>query len=115
MIFNSNNRLSLSENLVKQEVIKYCEKEEKLLLSNFSFPQYFHYISNFRSQISYSSVECECSIYFFLNSANLICRGTDISKYLRESLGLRDNESRLYFKFQMFIHTRHLFDNQVNV
>ena len=33
---------------------------------------------------------------FFLNSANLICRDTDISKYFRESLGLRDNESRLY-------------------
>ena len=32
----------------------------------------------------------------FLGSANLICRGTDISKCLRESLGLRDNESRLY-------------------
>ena len=29
---------------------------------------------------------------FFLNSANLTCRGTDISKYF---LGLRDNESRL--------------------
>ena len=35
-------------------------------------------------------------IIFFLNSANLICRGTDISKYFRESLGIRDNESRLY-------------------
>ena len=33
---------------------------------------------------------------FFLNSANLICRDTDISKYFRESLGLRDNESRLH-------------------
>ena len=32
----------------------------------------------------------------FLNSASLICRGTDISTYFRESLGLRDNESRLY-------------------
>ena len=32
---------------------------------------------------------------FFLNSANLICRGTGISKYFRESLGLQDNESRL--------------------
>ena len=39
-----------------------------------------------------------CSIYFYLNSANLKCRGTDISKYFRESLGLRDNESRLYFQ-----------------
>ena len=34
--------------------------------------------------------------YFFLNSANLICRGTDISKYFGESHGIRDNESRLY-------------------
>ena len=68
---------------------KYCGKEEKLLLRyNFSsFPQYFQYIS---------FVKCGCSINFFLNSANLICRGTDISKYFRQSLGLRDNESRLY-------------------
>ena len=36
-----------------------------------------------------------CSIFFFftLNSGNLLCRSTDISKYFRESLGLRDNES----------------------
>ena len=27
----------------------------------------------------------------------MICRGTDISKYFRESLGIRDNESRLYW------------------
>ena len=40
-------------------------------------------------------------IIFFLNSANLICRGTDISKYLIESLGIRDNESRLYI--QLFV------------
>ena len=30
-----------------------------------------------------SFVKCGCSIYFFFNSANLICRGTDISKYFR--------------------------------
>ena len=62
-----------------------------------SFPQYFQYISNFRSQITYSYVKCGCSINFFLNSANQICRGTETSRYFRESLGLRDNESRLYF------------------
>ena len=38
------------------------------------------------------------SIGIFLNSANLICRSTDISKCFRGSLRLRDNESRLYFK-----------------
>ena len=67
------------------------------LRSSFSsFPQYFQYISNFRSQITYSFVKYGCSIYFFLTSANLICRRTDVWKYFRESLGLRDNESRLY-------------------
>ena len=41
----------------------------------------------------------DCSI-FFLNSANLVCRGSDISKYFRESLGVCDNEStvcRVFF------------------
>ena len=33
---------------------------------------------------------------FFLNSANLICRGTFISKYFKKSHGLRVNESQLY-------------------
>ena len=31
-----------------------------------------------------------------LNSANLICRSTDILKFFRESLRIRDNESRLF-------------------
>ena len=48
------------------------------------------------SKITYTFVKCGCSIYFFLDSAILICRGTDISKYFRESLEIRDNESRLY-------------------
>ena len=33
----------------------------------------------------------------FLTSAALIFRGTDILKCFRESLGIRDNESRLYY------------------
>ena len=68
-----------------------------LLRSNFSsFPQYFQYISNVKSPITYKFVKCGGSNYFFLNSENLICRGTDILKCFRESLGLQDNESRLY-------------------
>ena len=67
---------------------KYCGKGEKLLLrSNFSsFSQYFQYISNFKSLITYIFVKCGCSNNFFLNSANLKCRGTDISKYLIDPL-----------------------------
>ena len=39
---------------------------------------------------------CEMWLFnlFFLNSANLTC--VDLSKFSRESLGLRYNESRLY-------------------
>ena len=33
----------------------------------------------------------------FLNSATLIYRGMDISKCLKETLGIRNNECRLYF------------------
>ena len=47
------------------------------------------------SPITYIVVKCGCSNNFFLNSANLICRGTDILKYLIESLGIRDNEPSL--------------------
>ena len=43
-------------------------------------------------------MKCGCSIYFFfLISANLICPGTDISKYFRESLDY-EITSRLYFE-----------------
>ena len=38
---------------------------------------------------------------FFLNSANLICRGMDILKYFKESLGLRDYKSRLYLYYKL--------------
>ena len=113
----SYNRLSRSENLdlLKHKNLtigkKYCGKEEKLLLrSNFSsFPQYFQYISNFKSPITYIDflnmvVRFIFYYFFFLNSANLICRGTDISKYFRGSLGIRDNESRLYVLF--FLHKK---------
>ena len=78
-----------------------------------SYPQYFRYISNFRSQISYTFVKCGCSKYFFLNSATLICRGTDILKYFRESLGIRDNESRLYVS-DLGLHSLHKIENNDN-
>ena len=50
--------LPIHENLTTDG--KYCRKEEKLLLrSNFSsFPQYFQYISNFKSPFTYQFVKC---------------------------------------------------------
>ena len=67
----SNNRLSQSENMIplltwkSQYVIKY--------------------ISNFQSQFTYSFVKCGCSVYFCLNSANLIRGDMGISKHFNES------------------------------
>ena len=40
---------------------------------------------------------------YFLNSGNLICRSTDILMYFRESLGVHDNESRLYLKLSSWV------------
>ena len=50
--------LPIHENLTTDG--KYCRKEKKLLLrSNFSsFPQYFQYISNFKSPITFQFVKC---------------------------------------------------------
>ena len=52
---------------------------------------------SFRSQITYSFVKCGCVQFIvFLTLSTLICRSTDISKCFSESLGIRDNGSRLY-------------------
>ena len=85
-----------------QQATKYCGKEEKLFLNvekrrNFSsFPQYFQYIPNLGVKLHIHSVKGGCRLIVFLSSANLICRSTDISKCFIESLGFRDNESRLH-------------------
>ena len=88
---------STSGPCLNMKIYQQCNKILWKRGSNFSsIPQYFQYISDFRSQITYSFVKCGCSIYIFLSSTNFICRGTGTSKYFRVSLGLRDNESRLY-------------------
>ena len=63
-----NNRLSRSENLVPFKHENLATGNKILWKrSNFSFfPQYFQYISNFRSKITYIFVKCGCSIYFSL-------------------------------------------------
>ena len=89
-----NNRLSRSENMVPvfnieilQKVTKYCGEEYSTIFSMYLLLLETNYI-----------FICEMWLFdlFFLNSANLICRDTDITKYFRESLALLDNESRLY-------------------
>ena len=65
--------------------------------SNSSFPHYFTYIiltSGVKLHIHLLNVVVQFIVFLTLSS--LICRGTDISKCFSESLGIRDNGSRLY-------------------
>ena len=74
------------------------EKRRNCSSNFFSFPLYYIYIfltSGVKLHIHLLNVVVRFIV--FLTSATLICRGTDISKYFRESLGIRGNESRLYF------------------
>ena len=59
-------------------LLKILWKRGEIAPNFSSFPQYFQYISNFRSQITYSFVKCGCSIYF----SSIL----QISKYFKESL-----------------------------
>ena len=76
--------------------MKILQQVKKILWKRGEIAPLFHNI--FESSVTYTRVKCDCSNYVFLTSANLICRDTDISKYFRESLGIRDKESRLYWR-----------------
>ena len=80
------------------------------IASNFSsFPHYFIYnflTSGVKLHIHLLNVVVQFIV--FLTLSTLICLSTDISKCFSESLGTRDNESRLYllnselFKSELF-------------
>ena len=59
---------------------KYCGKEEKLLLISPLFHNIFSISLTSRVQLHIYLLNVVNWIIFFLYSANLICRGTDISK-----------------------------------
>ena len=62
-----------------------------------SFPHYFIYISNLGVKLHILLLNVVFRFIVFLILSTLICRGTDISNCFSTSLGIRDNESRLYF------------------
>ena len=78
---------------ISEQVTKYCGKEEKLLLFS-TILSNISQISGIKLHIHLLNVVAQ--FICFLTSATMICRGTDISKCFRGSLGIRDNESRLY-------------------
>ena len=92
----SNNRLSRSENLVpvltrvSNNRYHYTVERAISLLHNI-----FNISLNLGVKLHIHLLNVVVRFIVFLNSANRICRGTDISNYFRQSLGLRDNENRL--------------------
>ena len=67
-------------------------KEQFLLFSTLFYIYFF--TSGVKLHIHLLNVVVQFIVFRTLST--LICRGTDISKYFSESLGIRDNESRLY-------------------
>ena len=68
--------------------------KEQFLLFSTLFYIYIFLSSGVKSHIHLLNVVVQFIVFPTLST--LICRGTDISKCFSESLGIRDNESRLY-------------------
>ena len=84
------------------EVRLYCGKEEKLLLrSNFSsFPQYFQYVPNFRSQIIYSFVKCGCLLWIPWPTVLKLVVVTKYLQRLSKCLNIRYVSAARFFERQ---------------
>ena len=67
-------------------------KEQFLLF----FTLFYIYISNLEVKLHIHLLNVDVQFIVFLTLSTLICRSTDISKCFSESLGIRDNGSRLY-------------------
>ena len=69
--------------------------QEQFLLFSTLFYIYIFLTSGVKLHIHLLNVAVQFIV--FLTLSTLICRGADISKCFSESLGIRDNESRLYY------------------
>ena len=75
-------------------------KEQFLNFS--SFPHYFIYIFlTLGVKLHIHLLNVVVQFIVFLTLSTLICRDMDISKCFSESLGIRDNESRVYVPFYL--------------
>ena len=107
-----NNRLSRSENLVPVLTQRSTNRqqnnvEKRRNCSLGAISPLFHNIFNisltWESNYIFILLKVVVRLIVFLISANLICRSTDISKCFMESLGVRDNESRLYICTLLYV------------
>ena len=75
--------------------------KEQFLLFSTLFYIYIFLTSGVKLHIHLLNVVVQFIVLLTLST--LICRGTDISKCFNESLGIRDNESRLYLQTYFMI------------
>ena len=71
--------------------------EEQFLLFSTLLYIYIFLNSGVKLHIHFLNVVVQLIVFFTLST--LICQSTDIAKCFSESLGIRDNGSRLYFSF----------------
>ena len=75
--------------------------DNKILLKRGEISPLFHNIFNISvtsgGKLLIHLLNVVVRFIVFLNSA--ICRGTDISKCFKETLGIQDNQSQLYFPY----------------
>ena len=98
----SNYRLSRIENLVPVLTWNYDNRQQNNVVL-FSTLLYIFLTSGVKLHIHLLNVIVQFVV--FLTLSTLICRGTDISKYFSETLGIRDSESRLYLIFENILRT----------
>ena len=79
-----------------QQQIKYCGKEEKLLLISPLFHNIFNISVTSGGKLHIHLLNVVVRFIVFFYSTALIYQGMDILKCFKETLGIRDNESRLY-------------------
>ena len=81
--------------LALKSLEKDCGNTKCMDLSKSLFHNSFNIHISYVKESNYIRIWDIWLLDFFFNSGNLICRSTGISLYFRESLGVRDNKSRL--------------------
>ena len=123
-----NSRLSRRENPVPVLTQRSTNRQQNIVekrrnCSLGAISPLFHNIFNislaWESNYIFILLKVFVRLIVFLSSANLICRSTDISKCFIESVGFRDNESRLYIYnpvvvFFFFVLLNQMFQSGIN-
>ena len=105
-LLKNENLITGNKILWKTYVENIVEKRRNCSLGAISplFHNIFNICLTSRVQLHIHLFNAVVRFIVFLTLSTLICRGTDISKCFIESLGIRDNESRMYLESWYITH-----------